>query len=1414
MIRILFTISLQSPENCDMITLVSHLYGIEKFLKIYRNGDIFMKNICKRSFSLLLILSLLIALFAGFTSVSAATSYNDGEFGVVCTSPSSQASSYYTGSYTYATLSSQTGSSLKSSISSLVNSDRRKVGYDGLKTYFARTDAVNGSSSTFRLFYCGVQTDSSWDSADTWNREHMWPDSKGGSTCEGDLHSMRPTDPSLNSTRGNLPYGNANGGSAKYSNSANGNVLGGYLGNSVFEPLDNVKGDVARTILYDYCTYSSLSNLSLVFTSTDVLLDWIALDPVDEFEMCRNDVVQDIQGCRNPFVDYPDLAWRVFGKSVPADLTTPSGGAAASYTVTATSNNSSYGTVSVSGNVITASPKTGYYAAGYTVVSGSATVSQNGNLFTVTATSDCTVRINFAAKTALSIKFSQNGSVVSTQSVYAGDSINLPAHSGSVPAGYNFLGWVTTAVTDSASKPTVYAAGSSYTPNASGTLFALYSYSAEGSSGSGDYVKVTSAPSDWSGEYLIVYESGNLVFDSSLNSLDAVSNYQTVTISNNTISASDGDPYQFIITSVSGGYSIQGSNGSYIGKSSNNNGLDTGTSKAVNTLSMNGDGTVNIIGSGGAYLRFNSSSDQMRFRYYKSSSYTNQKAICLYVKDGSAGTVYYTTTTGVPCSHEDTSTNTVDPTCNTPGLTTVTCNDCGAIVDTVEIAALGHSYGKWISDNAGKHSQTCTRCNAVVTAACSYTEAVTPPTESEGGYTTYTCTECSYSYVGNHTPALGSPLSVSFSVPAGVTAPASQSAYAGSSISLPIPENLPSGEYEYSFVGWAEQPVDNATDCPTIYDTSYTVNATTTLYAVYTYTVNGTGSSDYVLTDIAKIQETDSVVITMTYTDGTVYALNSSNGSSKSPVATTVLVSGNKLTATPDTALLWSVGGDASGYIFYPEGSTSTWLYCTNSNSGVRVGTNTNKTFVIDASTGYLKHLGTGRYLGVYRTNPDWRCYTPLHDNIANQTLGFYVKGQEGMSYYTTVIGTNCDHTNTTTDIVVPTCQESGTETVTCDDCGEVLSTAVIDALGHDMIYSDNEDGTHTYGCSRECEVEDVIEDHVYVDGTCACGVPETVEPTELELKFYHSMSFDADLKINYRFAFDEIEAVIPNYVLEGAYLEIEKDRYSSSGEKTVEKDTITYTVDDAANRLVFSVVGIQSVEMGSELRAVLHIFDSEGKEYVTQVDTYSVLTYVTNNLARNDGKNNEFCTLLVDALNYGAAAQIFFDRRTDELVNAGIDAYQHYATQSLREELAASKETVTTQREITAVSKMNFSMSFDEMTKMNVKLTLTGDYTESDITAVKVFRADGTLVETFTDFELLEDGRLQVTFTGVKSIMMRDMFYFEAYVGEQLASDRYGYSMEAYAKSNVNSTNTEFGDMVLKCMYYGDSAASYFQGN
>ncbi len=133
------------------------------------------------------------------------------------------------------------------------------------------------------------------------------------------------------------------------------------------------------------------------------------------------------------------------------------------------------------------------------------------------------------------------------------------------------------------------------------------------------------------GQYLIVYEDGNLAFDGGLITLDAVGNTIAVTITNNTIpSNATTDAASFIIDTTNN--TIQSASGYYIGQTSNANGLASNQNTTyANAISFNDDGTVNIV-SGGAYLRYNSTSNQVRFRYYKSSSYTGQKAIALYVR--------------------------------------------------------------------------------------------------------------------------------------------------------------------------------------------------------------------------------------------------------------------------------------------------------------------------------------------------------------------------------------------------------------------------------------------------------------------------------------------------------------------------------------------------------------------------------------------------------------------------------------------------------------------------------------------------------------------------------------------------------------------------------------------------------------
>ena len=145
------------------------------------------------------------------------------------------------------------------------------------------------------------------------------------------------------------------------------------------------------------------------------------------------------------------------------------------------------------------------------------------------------------------------------------------------------------------------------------------------------YVKVTSEPTDWSGQYLIINEEELKAFDGSLQNLDVANDFIIVTIDNNRIlSTPDIDNSSFTISQISGGYSILSASGFYIYQTSDANGLKSSeTTTGTNTISLNADGSCQIV-SGGAILRYNTTNNQERFRYYKSSTYSNQEPIHLY----------------------------------------------------------------------------------------------------------------------------------------------------------------------------------------------------------------------------------------------------------------------------------------------------------------------------------------------------------------------------------------------------------------------------------------------------------------------------------------------------------------------------------------------------------------------------------------------------------------------------------------------------------------------------------------------------------------------------------------------------------------------------------------------------------------
>ncbi|MDR0889715.1 MAG: InlB B-repeat-containing protein, partial [Oscillospiraceae bacterium] len=331
---------------------------------------------------------------------------------------------------------------------------------------------------------------------------------------------------------------------------------------------------------------------------------------------------------------------------------------------------------------------------------------------------------------------------------YAGQTTALPTPTG-VPADtaqeYVFAGWTTTALEDTETRPTILPADYSYEFASDATLYALYTYSS-GGSGSGDYVKVTEAPADWSGNYVIVYEAGSLILDGSLSSLDVASNYRTVTITEGVIAAAEADAYSFAVAAVEGGYSIKSAYGHFIGKASaSGNSINTSTSTAyVNTLALE-DGNA-VITSSTMIMRYNSTNGQTRFRYYGSG----QQPVALYLKQGTIGSTFYTTLPAepAPCEHVNTTlTGAVAATCTEAGYTgDLVCDDCAAIVTAGSvIAATGHTEVDIpavaatcteAGSSAGSYCSVCSEVLEAVTAvpATGHTEVEIPAVAA-------TCTE-------------------------------------------------------------------------------------------------------------------------------------------------------------------------------------------------------------------------------------------------------------------------------------------------------------------------------------------------------------------------------------------------------------------------------------------------------------------------------------------------------------------------------------------------------------------------------------------------------------------------------------------------------------------------------------------------
>ena len=260
----------------------------------------------------------------------------------------------------YKDINGKSGKSLFDAVHVVAKEGYSSLGYDGLWSAYKYTDLHDNG------YVWDMYSDCTWKSinsnhcgnysteCDCYNREHSIPKSWYGDTKSGpgcDIFHLVPTDGKVNGVRSNYPFGevasasyNKHGnklGSAKSITIIGGNTIAGNTGatiscsaSKVFEPRDEYKGDFARGYFGamirwagDHQTFSDGNGGTMFskgytesslygFTKYGValLMKWHRQDPVSQKEVDRNNGIQQTQGNRNPFIDYPYLAEFIWGE--------------------------------------------------------------------------------------------------------------------------------------------------------------------------------------------------------------------------------------------------------------------------------------------------------------------------------------------------------------------------------------------------------------------------------------------------------------------------------------------------------------------------------------------------------------------------------------------------------------------------------------------------------------------------------------------------------------------------------------------------------------------------------------------------------------------------------------------------------------------------------------------------------------------------------------------------------------------------------------------------------------------------------------------------------------------------------------------------------------------------------------------
>lgn len=460
--------------------------------------------------------------------------------------------------------------------------------------------------------------------------------------------------------------------------------------------------------------------------------------------------------------------------------------------------------------------------------------------------------------------------------------------------------------------------------------------------------------------------------------------------------------------------------------------------------------------------------------------------------------------------------------------------------------------------------------------------------------------------------------------------------------------------------------------------------------------------------------------------------------------------------------------------------------------------------------------------------------------NVAEEDLLSITTATDG------VVNFPCKHANKTTTTVDAKCIAAGSTTVTCDDCGETLSTQEIPIKEHDYTYTNNGD-THSATCPNGCEGI-ASEVHTYVDGTCVCGAAEEIPCEHANTEWVvdvaattsaygkkhqvcndcgETLQDNVQIPMQLRFAAGNLllsNSIAVMYKVKTSYIEQYDEIYVDflfKGEKT----TVTeYEPDpeDPDKFVVFYFKGTSPLTATATdvINGTIYGI-KDGEKYVSSsklasVD-YSIYAYCSNIITNTPSVLN---TTIVDMLNYCTAYQQYMGQ-TENLANAWLSETQKsFATQEVRDFVGQRVGTVDGSITNPTVTWKSGSLELTSSVEIKLGISaqdLTGLTIHAEAVDFETGEPTGDTWEITQDNSVwtwsTADNRTYVYFTGINATQFSTPIRFTVMKDGVAVSKTTQYSVETYCQTVTDSSqySATLKELVKQIMLYGDSAKKLF---